>query len=63
MNDGSGRFPIEANYSISSTSYAVELEDVNGDNKPDIIVANTGSNTVGVLLNTGTGGTFSPQVT
>ena len=36
--------------------------DVDGDNKPDIIVANHDSNNTGVLLNTGNG-TFATQVT
>ncbi|CAF1328738.1 unnamed protein product, partial [Rotaria magnacalcarata] len=36
--------------------------DVNGDNKPDIIVANSSSNSVGVLLNLGNG-TFAAQAT
>ncbi|CAF2085904.1 unnamed protein product, partial [Rotaria magnacalcarata] len=34
----------------------------NSDTKPDIIVANKGSATVGVLLNTGSG-TFLTQIT
>ena len=41
---------------------AVAVVDVNSDSKPDIIVANSGSNTVGVLLNTGNG-TFTAQTT
>ncbi|CAF3610959.1 unnamed protein product [Rotaria socialis] len=36
--------------------------DLNGDGKPDIIVAVTGANTASVLLNTGNG-TFSAQTT
>ncbi|CAF4186725.1 unnamed protein product, partial [Rotaria magnacalcarata] len=36
--------------------------DVNGDGKPDIIVANYNSNNVGVLLNIGNG-TFAAQMT
>ncbi len=31
------------------------VADVNSDNNPDIIVTNTGSDNVGVLLNTGSG--------
>ncbi|CAF1324597.1 unnamed protein product [Rotaria magnacalcarata] len=40
----------------------VAVADVNGDGKPDIIVANTNSNNTGVLLNIGNG-TFSAQTT
>jgi FG-GAP-like repeat len=40
----------------------VTTADVNGDNKIDVIVANEGSNTVSVLLNTGNG-TFINQMT
>jgi hypothetical protein len=35
---------------------------VNSDSKPDIVVANSGANTVSVLTNTGIG-TFNAQVT
>ena len=37
----------------------IALADVDGDNRPDIITANSGANSVGVLLNTGNG-TFQP---
>ena len=36
--------------------------DVNGDGKPDLVVANEGSNTVSVLLGNGNG-TFQAQQT
>ena len=36
------------------------LGDVNGDGKPDLVVANSGSNTVSVLLGNGNG-TFQPS--
>ncbi len=35
--------------------------DLNGDGKPDLAIANTGANTVSVLLNDGDG-TFAPKV-
>ena len=38
------------------------IGDVNGDGKPDIVVANAGSNTVSVLLGNGNG-TFQAQQT
>ncbi len=37
--------------------------DFDGDGLPDLALANYGSNTVSVLLNTGDGGTFAPQTT
>ncbi|CAF4303580.1 unnamed protein product, partial [Rotaria magnacalcarata] len=53
-------FAAQTTYSTGSTPRSVNAVDVNGDGKPDIIVANYGSNNVGVLLNTGSG-TFSAQ--
>ncbi len=41
---------------------SVAIGDVNGDGKPDLVVANSGSNTVSVLLGNGNG-TFQPQQT
>ena len=41
---------------------AVAVVDINGDRKPDILTANSYNNTVGVLLNTGTG-TFPAAAT
>ena len=38
------------------------IGDVNGDGKPDLVVANYGSNTVSVLLGNGNG-TFQTQQT
>jgi len=49
-------------YSTGPSPVSVATADVNGDNKPDIIVANSGSANVGVLLNTGNG-TFTNQTT
>ncbi|CAF1488730.1 unnamed protein product, partial [Adineta steineri] len=44
-----------------STPYGVAVGDFNGDGKIDIVTGNTGTNNIGVFLNTGTG-TFAPQV-
>ena len=64
LNTGTGTFGSQTTYSTGSGSkpYAVAVIDVNSDNKPDIVVANYGSNNVGVLLNTGSG-TFHSQTT
>ena len=74
LNLGNGMFTGQTTYSTGSGSepYSVIVADVNGDNKPDIIVADSGTNNVGVLLNLGntmftsqttysTGGSSSPQ--
>ncbi|CAF3685790.1 unnamed protein product [Rotaria socialis] len=64
LNIGNGTFTAQATYSTGSGSSPnfVVAADVNGDGEPDIIVANTGSNNVGVLLNIGNG-TFAAQAT
>ena len=62
LNDGTGKFPTVATYSSGGLSpLALAVADVNGDGKPDVVVANqwtdntdTSSN-VSVLLNDGTG--------
>ncbi|CAF2094493.1 unnamed protein product, partial [Rotaria magnacalcarata] len=55
-------FTTQTTYSTGSSPDSLQAVHVNGYDKPDIIVANAGSNNVGVLLNTGNG-TFSAQTT
>ncbi|CAF5052277.1 unnamed protein product [Rotaria magnacalcarata] len=55
-------FPAQTTYSTGSNPSAVSAADVNGDGKPDIIVANRVSNNVSVLLHIGNG-TFAAQAT
>ncbi|CAF1444564.1 unnamed protein product, partial [Adineta steineri] len=55
-----GTFNTQTNYSVGSSPWSVAVVDVNSDNKPDITVADFGSNNVGVLLNAGNG-TFNAQ--
>ncbi|CAF1656888.1 unnamed protein product, partial [Rotaria magnacalcarata] len=52
LNTGNGTFAAQVTYSTGSGSnpYCVTTADINGDNKPDIIIANSGSNNIGVLL-------------
>lgn len=59
LSDGTG---IAApNYAVGGNPLYLAVADVNGDGHPDIVVANSADNDVGVLLNSGTG-TFSAQV-
>ena len=56
-NNGSGVFGSNATYNVGTLPYCVIAVDVNGDCKPDLISANTGTNTLTVLTNNG-GGVF-----
>ncbi|CAF1380468.1 unnamed protein product [Adineta steineri] len=64
FNFGNGTFGPQTTYSTGNNSgpISVAAVDINGDNKPDIIVANYNANNVGVLYNAGDG-TFLPQTT
>ena len=74
MNDGSiqdalnnplgpnGSFQAQQTFPTGSIPYSVVASDVNGAGKPDLVVANGDSNTVGVLLGNGNG-TFQTAVT
>ena len=64
FNTGSGTFTVQTTYPTgpNSTPTSLVVVDVNGDSKPDIIVANYDTSNVGALFNTGNG-TFSVQTT
>ena len=55
-HDGDGGdhavFAAQANFAVGSDPFSVAIGDLNGDGKPDLAVANCGSGTVSVLLNT-----------
>ncbi|CAF3757200.1 unnamed protein product, partial [Adineta steineri] len=55
-------FCNQTTYPVGINPHGVAVADVNSDNKSDIVVATTGSSTVGILLNTGNG-TFNAQTT
>lgn len=52
IGKGDGTFNAKIDYVVGMTPQHVLLEDVNKDGKPDIVVANVGSDNVSVLLNT-----------
>ncbi|WP_165371571.1 FG-GAP-like repeat-containing protein [Pseudolysobacter antarcticus] len=52
-------FAVRQNFAVGSIAFFVAAADVNGDGKPDLIVANDGSNNVSVLLNTSSAGILS----
>jgi hypothetical protein len=43
-------FLSQATYKTDTGPYSLSIIDVNSDNKPDIVIANYGSNNVGILL-------------
>ena len=54
-------FAPAANFGAGVTPYAVAAADVNGDGRPDLLVANLGSNSVAVLLNQTAPGATRPS--
>src|SRR5271165_653232 len=64
LGKGNGTFAKAVNYSAGTGGPdpdSIVAADVNGDGKPDLIVADLGTHSVSVFINTGTG-TFSPAV-
>ena len=58
LGNGSGGFTAAAGspFAVGTNPQSVAAADINGDGRPDIITANSGSNTVTVLLGNGSGG-------
>jgi uncharacterized protein (DUF2141 family) len=59
LGTGTGSFTLQGNTATggaNSSPYSVAIADVNGDGKPDALVANRGTSTLGVLLGNGSGG-------
>src|SRR5262249_29455325 len=54
-------FAAATSFSVGTLPRSVAAADVNGDGLPDLLVANQGSNTVSVLLNTGAAGAGLPS--
>ena len=62
LGNGNGTFQAQQTFATDHGPISVALGDVNGDGKPDIVVANQNSNAVSVLLGNGNG-TFQAQQT
>ncbi|MCR4322427.1 MAG: FG-GAP-like repeat-containing protein, partial [Candidatus Brocadiaceae bacterium] len=56
-------FTVKTDFSTGSGPLSVSIGDFNGDGKPDLAVANQGSSTVSVLLNTTASGASTPSFT
>jgi hypothetical protein len=54
-------FAPKVDFATGSETVYVAVADFNGDGKPDLVVANYGSNSVSVLLNTTTAGAATPS--
>jgi hypothetical protein len=54
-------FAAKQDFATGAKPLSVTLGDLNGDGKPDLAVANNGSNTVSVLLNTTAPGAATPS--
>ncbi len=62
LGNGDGTFGSAVNFATGSYPVSVAIGDVNGDGKPDLVVANNFGNSVSVLLGVGNG-TFGAAAT
>ena len=62
LGNGDGTFAPRVTYGTGVDPEAVTIADVNGDGKPDLVVANYSDGTISVLLGNGDG-TFAPRLT
>ncbi len=56
---GTVSFTAKVDFATESHPYSVSIGDLDGDGKPDLVVANASSTTVSVFKNIGTSGTIS----
>jgi FG-GAP-like repeat/Regulator of chromosome condensation (RCC1) repeat len=62
INQGNGTFAAAVDYPAGGISNSVAVADLNGDGKPDLVVANYGDSTISLLFNQGNG-TFAAALT
>ena len=62
LGNGDGTFKNQSIFQTGIDSEMVQIGDLDGDNIPDLVVANRGSNNISVLIGNGDG-TFKNQVT
>ena len=62
LGDGNGSFQSQVTFPTGWKPRSLAVADVNGDHLPDLVVANSGDNNVGILLGNGNG-TFQNQST
>ena len=55
----SGSFAAKVDFTTGTFPYSVAIGDIDGDGKPDLVVANRGSNTVSIYRNTSSSGSIS----
>jgi len=53
-------FATKVDFPTGNAPWSVSIDDINGDGKPDLAVANRGSNTASILLNTTPTGATTP---
>jgi len=53
-------FSAAVDFTTGNSPYSVSIGDINGDGKSDMVVANNGSNTVSIFLNTTSTGAATP---
>ncbi|MCY7422513.1 MAG: T9SS type A sorting domain-containing protein, partial [Chitinophagaceae bacterium] len=52
-------FAPKVDFTSGTSPYYIAIGDIDGDGKPDVVVANSNSNTISLLRNTSTSGTIS----
>ncbi len=60
LGEGDGTFAAATKVTLSGAPFSVAAGDVNGDGKPDLAVARSGSDGISVLPGTGSGGFGAP---